>query len=115
MENHIIESLWGSQLIVINQINDEYQIKDDKLIPYKRMVDDFKQYFVHITFDQIPRLDNKAADAMSTIASLLQILEQQSHYEFLVEKLFSPTYDNYASHIIYALTSSKSPLYGIIS
>lgn len=34
-----------SQLI-INQINDDYQTKDDKLMPYKKMVDDFEKYFV---------------------------------------------------------------------
>lgn len=51
---------------------------------------------------------------MATIASLLQILEQQSRYEFLVEQLFSPTYDHSKSHVIYALTGSDSPLYGPI-
>lgn len=58
--------------LVINQINDDYQIKDEKLMPYKKMVDDIKKYFVEITFQQIPRNDNKAVDAMATLASLLQ-------------------------------------------
>lgn len=78
------------------------------------MVDDFKHYFMHITFDQIPRLNNKEADTMATIASLLQIPEQQSRYEFLVEQLFSPAYDHSESHVIYALTGSDSLLYGPI-
>lgn len=67
------------------------------------MVDDFKKYFVNITFEQIPRLDNKAVDAMATIASLLQIPGKKGRYEFLVEQLFSPTYDNSKSQVICAL------------
>lgn len=63
--------VFGDSHLVINQINDDYQTKDDKLMPYKKMVDDFKKYFVEITFEQIPRNDNKAADAMATLASLL--------------------------------------------
>lgn len=78
------------------------------------MVDDFKQYFVHITFEKIPRLDNRVANAMTTIASLLQIPNKQIHYDFLVERLFSPAYDNSASQVIYVLTGSNSPLYGTI-
>lgn len=35
---------------VIHQENDDYQTKDEKVIPYKKMVDDFKQYFTHILF-----------------------------------------------------------------
>lgn len=68
----------GDSQLVINQINDDYQTKDDKLIPYKRMVDDFKKYFVHITYEQIPILGNRVVDAMATIASLLQIPDKQS-------------------------------------
>lgn len=34
----------GSQL-VIKQVNDNFQTKDDKLFPYKRMVDDIKKNF----------------------------------------------------------------------
>ncbi|MDF3681073.1 hypothetical protein P3S38_29290 [Enterobacter hormaechei] len=52
-----------------------YQTKDEKLIPYKRMVDDLKKYFAHITFQQVPRVDNKAADVMGTLVSLLQMPE----------------------------------------
>jgi len=42
------------------------------------MADDFKEYFVKISFEQIPRIENKAADAMATITSLLDILDNQT-------------------------------------
>ncbi|XP_059071335.1 uncharacterized protein LOC131865675 [Cryptomeria japonica] len=86
--------VYGDSQLIINQVNDDYQTKDDKLMPYKHMVDDFKKYFANITFKKIPKLDNKAANAMATIASLLQMPTKKGHYEFLVEQLLSPAYDN---------------------
>lgn len=64
--------VFGDSQLVINQINDDYQTKDEKLMPYNKMVDDVKKYFVEITFEQIPRNDNKATNAMTTLTSLLQ-------------------------------------------
>ena len=57
--------------LVINQVNDVYQTKDEKLVPYKRMVDDLRKYFVRVSLQQVPQADNKAVDAMATLASLL--------------------------------------------
>lgn len=37
------------------------------------MVDDFKQYFIEIIFEQIPRENNWVVDAMATIASLIDL------------------------------------------
>eukprot|EP01018_Ginkgo_biloba_P023038 Gb_17942 [translate_table: standard] len=63
----------GDSQLIIKQFNDEYQTKDEKLIPYKRMVDSLKQYFVQIQFERVPRVHNKSADAMATIGSLLEM------------------------------------------
>ena len=43
-------NVFGDSQLVINQVNDIYQTKDEKLLPYKCMVDDLKKYFAHITF-----------------------------------------------------------------
>ncbi|WP_369012029.1 hypothetical protein, partial [Escherichia coli] len=74
---------------MINQINDDYQTKYDKLMPYKQLVEEFKEHFEEVSFTQIPRNENKAIDAMATIASLLQNQENQQHYEFLVEDILT--------------------------
>lgn len=83
--------VYGDSQLVIYQINDEYKTKDDKLMPYKQLVEEFKRHFKEITFTQIPKNENKVADAMATIASLLQNKENQQHYEFLVEYILTPT------------------------
>lgn len=63
--------IYGDSQLIINQVNEQYQTKDDKLVPYKKMVDSLRRYFTFVTFQQIPRAENKAADAMATLASLL--------------------------------------------
>ena len=51
IEWHVDElKIFGDSQLVINQVNDVYQTKDDKLVPYKRMVDDLGKYFVQISF-----------------------------------------------------------------
>lgn len=47
-------NIYGDSQLVINQVNGDYQTKDEKLMPYKCMVDDFKKYFVSIHFEQVP-------------------------------------------------------------
>lgn len=74
LEWKIIElHVYGDSELNINYMNDDYQTKDDKVIPYKIMVDDLKKYVVFVTFQQIPRNENKFVDAMATLASVLQL------------------------------------------
>ena len=62
---------YGDSQLIINQVTNTYQTKDEKLVPYKHMVDTLKACFVHITFEQISIEKNRATDAMATLASLL--------------------------------------------
>ena len=74
IEWHVDElKIFGDSQLVINQVNNVYQTKDDKLVPYKRMVDDLCKYFVQVSLQQVPKAENKAVDAMETLASLLQM------------------------------------------
>ena len=101
---------FGDSQLIINQVNDVYQKKDEKFLPYKCMVDDMK-YFSHITFQQVPRENNKVADAMATLASLLKIPENDLRHEFLVEKLLYPTHDTPESRMICSIVGHDSSCY----
>eukprot|EP01018_Ginkgo_biloba_P004487 Gb_07880 [translate_table: standard] len=88
----------GDSHLIIKQVNDEYQTKDEKLIPYKRMVDSLKQYFVQIQFKRVPCVNNKSADAMATIGSLLEM--QQNTRQ---------TYDVPESEMVCEIVGPNSP------
>lgn len=62
--------VYGDSQLVIKQVNDEYQTKDDKLLPYRSMVEDLKKHFISIKFDQVSQTNNRVADAMATIGPL---------------------------------------------
>ena len=42
--------VYGDSQLVIHQVNDDYETKDDKLMPYKQMVESLKTKFVTISF-----------------------------------------------------------------
>lgn len=83
-------------------------------MPYKRMVDDFKAYFTTITFEKIPRDNNRAADAMATIASLVIMPSNAEHCEFLVEPLLEPAYNVPQIEMICLIVGPNSQWYGDI-
>ena len=78
------------------------------------MVDTLKAYFVHITFEPIPREKNKAIDAMATLASLLQLWEQHEWYEFLVEEVVQPMFTQPNSFVVFHLNAPNSLWYNPI-
>ena len=59
-------------------------------------------------------MKNKVANAMATLASLLQLEQHESRYEFLVEELHHPICDSQESHVICTLVGHESSHYGAI-
>ena len=78
------------------------------------MIDSLRWYFTFISFQQIPRVENKVVDAMATLASLLQLEQHESRFEFLVEELHHPIYDSQEIHVICTLVGHESSRYGAI-
>lgn len=99
-----------SQLI-INQINDNYQTKDNKLTPYKKMVESLKDLFINITFEKIPHMNNRVAYVMETIRSLLDMLNNILKCEFLVEQLLIPTFKILESEFVCVIVGPRSLWY----
>jgi hypothetical protein len=106
--------VFGDSQLVIKQVTDEYHTKDDKLLPYRRIVEDLKQHFTEIGFQQIPRANNKATDAMVTIASMIAMPEYSPKCEFLVENIFTPAYEQTDSELVCEIVGPESPWYADI-
>lgn len=106
--------VYGDSQLIVNQINDDYNTKDDKLIPYKKLVEDYKEHFSKITFEQIPRIQNKGVDAMVTIGSLLNMPANETQFEFNIEQLMLPGYETPLTEYICAIVGPESPWYNEI-
>ncbi|XP_038678394.1 uncharacterized protein LOC119979838, partial [Tripterygium wilfordii] len=65
--------VYGDSQLVIRQLNDEWETKDDKLIPYYQHIKKLVKFFDWIEFDHIPREENQIADALATLAAMFDV------------------------------------------
>jgi len=84
---HIYED---SQLIV-NQINEIYNTKDEKLIPYKDLVAKLVACFEEYQLENIPRNNSRLANAMASAASLIPIEVERRETTFAIKNLGTPS------------------------
>ncbi|XP_012453488.1 uncharacterized protein LOC105775521 [Gossypium raimondii] len=65
--------VYGDSALVIYQLKEEWETKDPKLISYRKMVLELMDEFDDITFCYLPRDENQMADALATLASMIQV------------------------------------------
>ena len=61
-------SVYGDSLLVINQVNGIYKVKNENLFELYEKAIKLKNQFLYIDFNHIYRKDNKRADELSNIA-----------------------------------------------
>ncbi|XP_031271118.1 uncharacterized protein LOC116129528 [Pistacia vera] len=66
-------SVYSNSMLVINQILEEYQTKEDNMINYLKKAKAALEPFKHFAITQIPRENNSVADALARIASSLDL------------------------------------------
>ena len=75
IEKNINElSVYGDSLLVINQVNGIYKVKNENLFELFERATELKKQFSYIDFNHIYRKDNKRADELSNIA--LQYIDE---------------------------------------
>ncbi|XP_040945829.1 uncharacterized protein [Gossypium hirsutum] len=68
-----ILEVYGDSALVIYQLKGEWEMRDPKLIRYRRLVLELIEEFDNITFCYLPREENQMADALATLASLIKV------------------------------------------
>jgi len=74
----------------VNQVNEIYNSKDEKLIPYKDIILRLLAYFEEHQVENIPRNNNKLVDAMASAASLIPIKVEGREATFIIKNLGTP-------------------------
>ncbi|XP_039056282.1 uncharacterized protein LOC120199169 [Hibiscus syriacus] len=64
--------LYGDPALVIYQIRREWEIKDTKLVEYRKLILDLLKEFDEVTFYYIPREKNQMADDLATLATIFK-------------------------------------------
>ncbi|XP_052485146.1 uncharacterized protein LOC105767261 [Gossypium raimondii] len=65
--------MYGDSALVIYQLKGEWETRDPKLISYRKMVLELMDEFDDTTFCYLPRDENQMADALATLASMIQV------------------------------------------
>lgn len=65
--------VYGDSSIVIYQASGIWFIKDRRFYPYHACLERLAQEFDHITFHYLPKTRNQFADALATLASMIEI------------------------------------------
>ncbi|XP_043721080.1 uncharacterized protein LOC122668606 [Telopea speciosissima] len=78
--------VYGDSSIVIYQTQGKWKIKDEKLKPYQEHLEGIIKNFEEVTFEYLPRVNNRFADALATLASMVECSSDTQIQPFLVDK-----------------------------
>lgn len=79
-------SVCGDSLLVINQVNGIYKVKNKNLFELYNRVDKLKKAFNYIDFNHVYRNENKRADQLSNLA--LELVDDISSETSIIDDIF---------------------------
>lgn len=110
LELKIIDiEIYGESKLVVNQVKGTYDTKGEKLNPYRVVVIEFLERLDKYIIETIPKTNNRYADAMESIASLVPIEIEYEDTILTIHKLCSPYYTTHISSIFsYLITNDDA-------
>ena len=84
--------IFGGSNLVIRQIQGDWKTRDVKLRPYHAYLELLVGRFDDLSYTHLPRVHNQFADALATLASMIDIPEGVVVRPLLVETRSVPTY-----------------------
>ena len=82
----------GNSNLVIQQTQGIWMTWDEKLKPYHAYLDLLIDIFNELRYIHLPRADNQFADALATLAFVIEIPGEMTMRPLLIETKFTPTY-----------------------
>ncbi|XP_054806254.1 uncharacterized protein LOC129308909 [Prosopis cineraria] len=65
--------VFSNSALIIHQVTGEWRTKDVKLIPYQELLTDLIKQFKVVSFHHLTRDKNRFADALATLAAMIQL------------------------------------------
>ncbi|XP_043687596.1 uncharacterized protein LOC122638813 [Telopea speciosissima] len=85
--------LYSDSSIMIYQTPGKWKIKDEKLKPYQEHLENLIKNFDEITFEYLPRNNNRFTDALATLTSMVECTLDTQVRPFLVDRRHGPAYE----------------------
>ncbi|KAF3778730.1 hypothetical protein EJ110_NYTH40278 [Nymphaea thermarum] len=86
MEIERVHAFSDSQLI-IKQVNGEWQVKDEKLVPYQEIATSLIRQFEEVHLVHIKRKENPIADGLESLGSTISFQTNETIRSFEIERL----------------------------
>ncbi|GKV46142.1 hypothetical protein SLEP1_g53149 [Rubroshorea leprosula] len=84
--------IYGDLALIICQTKGDWQTKDPKLIPYHQYLETLIKKFRFISLNHMPRTKNQFVDALATLASMIQISNDDVIKPLMIEISQEPTH-----------------------
>ena len=63
--------VYGDSALIISQIQNKWKIKEERLMPYHECLQKWASKFSKIQYQYVQRTQNQIADALATMASMM--------------------------------------------
>ncbi|GKV44628.1 hypothetical protein SLEP1_g51790 [Rubroshorea leprosula] len=84
--------IYGDSALIICQTNGNWQTKDPKLNPYHQYLETLVKKFIFISLNHMPRAKNQFANALATLASMIQIFNNDVIKPLIIEICQEPAH-----------------------
>ena len=78
--------VYGDSALKISQIHNRLKIKEEKLLPYHEYLQKLASKFGKIWYQYVPRIHNQIADALATMASMMDGPKEDQAQPIMVEQ-----------------------------
>ncbi|KAL0462269.1 UNVERIFIED_CONTAM: hypothetical protein Slati_0114500 [Sesamum latifolium] len=75
--------VYGDSQLVINQLLGLYEVKKPELLPYHNYAKRLMGWLGDVELEYLPRRDNKQADALAKLASILSMTDKKHVYQYV--------------------------------
>ena len=84
--------VYGDLALIIHQALRKWRIKEERLIPYLNQLQKLADQFETVKFLYIPHCQNSFADALATLASMVEIPEGMNEVHISIQQRDKPTF-----------------------
>ncbi|KAL0453694.1 UNVERIFIED_CONTAM: hypothetical protein Slati_1347500 [Sesamum latifolium] len=86
--------LYGDSQLVINQLLDLYEVRKPQLLSYHNYTKRLMGWLGDVELEHLPRGDNKQADALAKLASILSMTDKEIHIPICKSWIIPPIFSD---------------------
>ena len=84
--------VYGDSSLIISQVQNKWKIKDERLMPYHQCLQKWSSKFSKIQYQYVLRMQNQIANALATIASIMDGPKEDEDRLVVLEQKEEPAY-----------------------